>query len=80
MILQIDHFKDNVIFCRFLSWFLFFEYLIDLNAVISKAAELRNRLKPQGSRPHTRQPRRMDVRHWRGSRRVLPPVRPRRHR
>ena len=37
MILQIGHFKDNVIFCRFPSWFLFYEYLIYLNAVISKA-------------------------------------------
>ena len=35
MILQIGHFKDNVIFCRFLSWFLFYEYLIYLNAVLS---------------------------------------------
>ena len=34
----IGNFKGNVIFCRFLSWFLFYEYLIYLNAVISKAA------------------------------------------
>ena len=38
MILQIGHFKDNVIFCRIPSWFLFYGYLIYLNAVISKAA------------------------------------------
>jgi hypothetical protein len=35
MILQIGHFKDNVIFCRFPSWFLFYEYFIYLNAAIS---------------------------------------------
>ena len=33
MILQLGNFKGNV------TWFLFFEYLIDLNAVISKAME-----------------------------------------
>ena len=33
MILQLGNFKGNV------TWFLFFEYLIDLNEVISKAAE-----------------------------------------
>ena len=35
MILQIGNYKGNVIFCRFLSWFLFYEYFIYLNAVIS---------------------------------------------
>ena len=34
--------KDNVTFCRFPSWFSFYKYLIYLNVVISKAAELRN--------------------------------------
>ena len=29
MILQIGNFKGNVIFCRFLSWFLLFEYLFE---------------------------------------------------
>ena len=47
MILQLGNFKGNV------TWFLFFEYLIDLNAVISKAAELRNRRKTP-SRRHCR--------------------------
>ena len=38
MILQIGHFKDNVIFCRIPSWFLLYEYLIYLNAVISNGS------------------------------------------
>ena len=28
MILQIGNFKGNVIFCRILSWFLFFEFIL----------------------------------------------------